>query len=86
MTDPQTWFIKTQEELAERVGEPVLVVIRVVYNDWFEVEIHTFTSRFGTAADRNLEQAIEWAVVMLLEMDKVIAEYRPTEEDAILAF
>jgi hypothetical protein len=86
MTDPQTWFIKTQAELAERVGEPVLLVIRVVYDAWFEVEISTFTDRFGAAAGRNLEQAVEWAVVMLLEMDKVIAERQPTAEDVILAF
>ena len=51
--------------------------IRLVYDDWFEVEVHTFTDRFGLAAGRDLETAIAEAAAMLLELDRVVAELRP---------
>lgn len=76
--DQQAELLRIQQELAERVGEPVLLSIRVAYDDWFEVEVHTFTDRFGMAAGRHLKTAIEEAVVMLLELDQVIAELRPS--------
>jgi hypothetical protein len=44
------------------------------YDDWFEVEIQTFMDRWGMAASRNVETAIEGAIEMLLEMDEVVAE------------
>jgi hypothetical protein len=58
----------TRNQVAERVGEPVLLGIRLVYDDWFEVELRTFTNRFGTAAGRDLERAVEEAAIMLLEL------------------
>jgi hypothetical protein len=74
MTDPQSWFIECQQQLAERVGGPVLLAIRLCYDDWFEVEIQTFTDRWGMAAGREVEAAVEGAVNMLLEMDDVATE------------
>jgi hypothetical protein len=76
--DQQTELLRIQQRLAERVGEPVLLVIRLAYDDWFDVEIHTFTDRFGMSAGRDLETAVEQAAVMLLELDQVVAELRPT--------
>jgi len=57
-----------------RVGEPVLLVIKMAFDTWFEVEINTFTGRMGMAAGEEVEIVIEEAVEMLLEMDAVIAE------------
>jgi hypothetical protein len=74
MTDSQSWFLERQQHLTERVGEPVLLVIRLCYDDWFEVEIRSFTDRWGIAAGRDVEVAIEGALAMLLEMDGVAAE------------
>lgn len=74
MTNPQSWFLDLQQQIMGRVGEPVLLSIRMCFDDWFEVEVNTFTDRWGTAADRDVETAIDDAVDMLLQMDEVIAE------------
>lgn len=57
-----------------------MLVIRLAYDDWFDVEIHTFTARFGLSAGRDLYTAVEEAAVMLLELDQVVAELRPMWE------
>jgi len=74
MSNAQSWFLECQQQLADRVGEPVLLSIRLCYDDWFEVELQTFTSRRGMAAGREVEPTIAGALEMLLEMDDVIAE------------
>lgn len=74
MNNAQSWFLERQQELADRVGEPVLLAIRLCYDDWFEVEIQTFTDRWGMAAGHEVEAAVEGALAMLLEMDDVAAE------------
>ena len=74
MTDGQAWFLEKQQQITDRVGEPVLLVIKMAFDTWFEVEINTFTGRMGMAAGEEVETAIEGAVEMLLEMDEVIAE------------
>jgi hypothetical protein len=74
MGDPQSWFLQLQQQITDRVGEPVLLTIRMCYDDWFEVEIQTFMDRWGMAAGRNVETVIEGAIEMLLEMDEVVAE------------
>jgi hypothetical protein len=74
MTDPQSWFLQRQQQLADRVGEPVLLAIHLCYDDWFEVIIRSFTDRWGMAAGREVEAAVAGALEMLLEMDRVIAE------------
>jgi hypothetical protein len=74
MIDPQRWFLELQRRLMDRVGEPVLLTIRMCFDDWFEVEASTFTDRWGRAAGRDVETAVEGAIEMLLEMDEVLAE------------
>lgn len=74
MTEPQSWFLERHQQLAERVGEPVLLTIHLCYDDWFEVEVQTFTDRWGMAAGREVEAAVADAVEMLLDMDSVVAE------------
>jgi hypothetical protein len=63
------------------VGEPVLLIIRVPFDDWFEVEIHTFTARFGQGNGRDVETAIADATEMLLALDEVIAEVQAKQEE-----
>ena len=46
--------------------------IRVVYDGWFEVEIHTPADRFGIADGRDLEKAFEEAEAMVVELDRVV--------------
>ena len=74
MTDIQFWFLQLQRQLTDKVGEPVLLTIKMPFDEWFEVEVQTFTDRWGVAANREVDAAIEAAAEMLLEMDKVIAE------------
>jgi hypothetical protein len=74
MTDIQFWFLQLQQQLTDKVGEPVLLTIKMPFDEWFEVEIQTFTDRWGVAANREVDKAIEAAVEMLLQMDEVIAE------------
>lgn len=74
MNDGQAWFLEKQQQVTERVGEPVLLVVKMAFDTWFEVEINTFTGRMGMAAGEEVETVIEEAVEMLLEMDGVIAE------------
>ena len=74
MTDIQFWFLQLQRQLTDKVGEPVLLTIKMPFDEWFEVEAQTFTDRWGVAANREVDAAIEAAAEMLLEMDKVIAE------------
>ena len=74
MSDGQAWFLEKQEQITERVGEPVLLVVKRAFDTWFEVEINTFTGRMGMAAGEEVETATEEAVEMLLEIDAVIAE------------
>lgn len=72
--DGQAWLLATQQRISDQVGEPVLLIIRVPFDDWFEVEIHTFENRFGQGYGRDVEAAIADATNVLLELDKVIAE------------
>lgn len=74
MSDGQAWFLEKQQQITERVGEPVLLGIKMAFDTWFEVEINTFTGRMGMAAGEEVEITIDEAVEMLLEMDEVIAE------------
>lgn len=74
LPDPQAWLRALQEQLLDRVGEPVLLTIRMAFDEWFEVEVSTFTERWGTAAGAGVAEAIEGAVEMLLEMDMVLKE------------
>ena len=77
MTDGQTWFLEKQQQITERVGEPVMLTIKMPFDEWFDVKIQTFNEeRFGIAAGRDLETAIEESLKMLLELDQVIAELR----------
>lgn len=74
MTDIQFWFLQLQRQLTDKVGEPVLLTIKMPFDEWFEVEVQTFTDRWGVAANREVDAASEAAAEMLLEMDEVIAE------------
>jgi hypothetical protein len=55
MTTAQSWFLELQQQIMRSVEEPVLLTIRMCFDDWFEVEVDTFTSRWGTAAGREVE-------------------------------
>lgn len=85
MPDPQSGFFERRQQLAERVGEPVLLMIRIGYDDWFAVQIQTFTDRWGMAAGREVEAAVAGAVEMLLAMDDVLAEVIAGKESCDIA-
>jgi hypothetical protein len=80
MSDPQSWFRQLQQQITERVGEPALLTIRMCFDEWFEVEVQTFTDRWGMAAGRDVQTAVESATDMLLEMDDVVAEVVAAKE------
>ena len=81
--DGQTWLLATQQRIADQVGEPILLIIRVPFDDWFEVEIHTFNARFGQGNGRDVEAAIAAATEMLLELDEVIAEVQTKQAEQL---
>jgi hypothetical protein len=74
MSAAQSWFLQRQQQLTARVGEPVFLTIKMPFHDWFEVEIRTFTDRWGMATGSDLDRTVDDAADMLLEMDEVIAE------------
>ena len=76
MRDEQSWFLKRQQKITEKIGEPALLRITMAFDAWFEVEVKTFTGRMGVAAGREVETAIDQAVAMLLAMDGIITEVK----------
>lgn len=65
----QTWLLNRQDELAERVGEPVMLLLRLVYDGYLEVELITPSGRSGLAVGGRLTDLLEEAVEMLLALD-----------------
>ena len=43
------------------------------WDEWFEVEIQTFSDRWGVAANRDVDAAIADTAEMLLGMNEVVA-------------
>ena len=62
------------------MGEPVFLTVRMCFHEWFEVEVQTFTSRWGTAHGRDVQEAVESATEMLLQIDEVIAEVEAKQQ------
>jgi hypothetical protein len=46
------------------------VTIRIVYDGFVEVDVETFDGRWGTATGWVLDQVLEEAVAMLLQLDE----------------
>lgn len=51
-----------QQRLAEKVGEPLLVTIRIVYDGSFEVDVWTFSGQQGVSSGDSLSKALIAAV------------------------
>ncbi|MCI0394782.1 MAG: hypothetical protein L0332_30355 [Chloroflexi bacterium] len=66
-----TWLLQEQQRLAEEVGEPLFITIRLVYDGFIEVEVQTFTDRHGMAAGYSLPETLVAAVETLLYLDEV---------------
>ena len=61
-TTLQDWLIQEQHHLAEKVGEPLLVTIRIVYDGSFEVDLKTFSGQQGVASGESLPDTLTTAV------------------------
>ena len=71
-----------QRQLTDKVGEPVLLTIRLPFDEWFEVAIPTFTDRWGIAAGQEVDAAIEAASTITAVLSP---EVRPfSSPDAML--
>jgi hypothetical protein len=70
-TEIHAWLLKEQQRLAEKVGEPIFVTIRLVYDGFCEVDIETINGRFGQAGGDLLPETMNDAVETLLYLDKI---------------
>jgi len=67
----QDWLMQEQQRLAEKVGEPIFVTIRMVYDGYIEVEVETGTGRHGIAEGDSLPETLTSAVETLLYLDEI---------------
>ena len=51
------WLLQEHQCLAEKVGEPLFVTIRLVYDGFAEVDVETFTGRNRMAGGDSLYQS-----------------------------
>ena len=72
-TAVQAWLLQEQQRLADIVGEPLFVTIRLIYDGSVEVEVETFTDRHGMAAGDSLPETWQAAVETLLVLDEICA-------------
>jgi hypothetical protein len=59
------WLLQEQHRLAEKVGEPLFVTIRIVYDGSFEVDVKTFSGQQGVASGESLSKTLATAVETL---------------------
>jgi hypothetical protein len=67
------WLIQEQQRLADIVGEPLFVTIRLIYDGSVEVKVETFTGRHGMAGGDSLPEIWQAAVETLLALDEMHA-------------
>ena len=65
------WLLHEQQHLAEIVGEPILITIRLIYDGSMEIEVETFTGRHGMATGDSLPETLREAVMVLLQLDTI---------------
>ncbi len=70
-TEIHVWLLQEQQRLAEKVGEPIFVTIRLVYDGFCEVDIETVNGRFGQAGGDRLPETMNDAVETLLYLDEI---------------
>lgn len=68
-----TWLLQEQQRWADRVGEPLFVTIRLVYDGTIEVDVETFTGQHGMAGGESLSQSLTAAVELLLSLRQTAA-------------
>ena len=56
------WLLQEQHRLAEKVGEPLFITIRIVFDGTFEVDVKTFSCQQGAADGESLSKALTTAV------------------------
>ncbi len=67
----QDWLVQEQQRLAEKVGEPIFITIRLVYDGEIEVEVETCTGRHGMAWGDSVLEALSAAIETLLYLDEI---------------
>jgi hypothetical protein len=82
-SNPLDWLQQEQNRLTQKLGEPILIRIRLIYDGFYEVKISTFTDRYGLGKGWSLPEALAAAVDCLLALDKFHPFiHRLWEEDA----
>lgn len=69
------WLLKEQHRLAEKVGEPLFVTIRLVYDGVFEVDVKTFAGQHGMADGESLPETLAAAVETLLYLREIAGDH-----------
>ena len=72
-TAVQAWLLQEQQRLADIVGEPLFVTIRLIYDGTVEVDVETFTARHGMPVGSSLPETRQAAVETLLVLDEICA-------------
>ena len=70
-TTAHDWLLKEQHRLAEKVGAPLFVTIRIVYDGSFEVDVKTFSGQQGLAGGESLSETLATAVDTLLYVNEI---------------
>ena len=65
------WLLKEQHRLAEKVGEPLFVTIRIIFDGTFEVDVKTFSCQQGAAGGESLSETLNTAVDALLYVNEI---------------
>ena len=68
------WLLKEQQRLAEKVGEPLFVTIRLVFDGFIEVEIKTFAGQQSKAGGDSLSETLTAAVLTLLYLRDITGD------------
>ena len=66
-----SWLLQEQHRLAEKVGEPLFVTIRIVFDGSFEVDVKTFSGQQGVAGGASLSETLATAVDTLLYVNEI---------------
>jgi hypothetical protein len=67
---PLDWLQQEQIRLIDRLGEPPFITIRLIYDGFYEVEVSTFTDRYGFAHGWSLPEVLASAADCLLALDE----------------
>ena len=74
MAETETWLLEELKALTVRVGEPVLITLRILPDDDLQLDLETRSGRHGIAFGTSLSQMLTEAEEALFQIDEVLQE------------